>query len=64
MATKKTTQKTIKPKKNPPGRPKSDGPIRSGRLSMRTYPDVEAKAKLLGTEGVEAAIMKAKAPAA
>ena len=44
--------------KRPPGRPPSDksGAIRSTRLSMRTYPDVEAKAKLVGTAAVEQAI--------
>jgi hypothetical protein len=33
---------------------------RTARLSMRTYPDVEEKARRVGTEAVEAAIRKIK----
>lgn len=33
---------------------------RSGRLSMRTHPEVEEKAKRVGTEAVERAIMRIK----
>ena len=33
---------------------------RTGRLSMRTYPDIEEKAKRVGTERVEAAIRRIK----
>ena len=33
---------------------------RTGRLGMRTYPDIEAKAKRIGTKAVEALIRKAK----
>lgn len=35
---------------------------RSGRLAMRTYPDVEAKARRVGTAAIEAAIRKIKEP--
>ncbi len=33
---------------------------RTARLSMRTYPDVEEKARRVGTAAVEAAIRKIK----
>ncbi len=33
---------------------------RTGRLAMRTYPDVEEKARRVGTAAVEAAIRKIK----
>ena len=33
---------------------------RTGRLGMRTYPDIEAKAKRIGTKAVEALIRAAK----
>lgn len=43
------------------GRPKlPPGEGRTGRLSMRTYLDVEEKARRVGTEAVEAAIRKIK----
>ena len=35
---------------------------RTGRLGMRTYPDIEAKAKRIGTKAVEALIRGAKNP--
>lgn len=47
-----------------PGRkPLPPGEARTGRLSMRTYPEIEAKAKRVGTEAVEAAIRRIKEPA-
>ena len=50
------------PKK--PGRPpKPPGEGRTGRLSMRTLPEIEAKAKRVGTAAVEAAIRRIKEPA-
>ena len=52
-------QKTTERKK--PGRPALPADQRrSGRLWMRTYPDIEAKAKRIGTKAVEALIRKAK----
>ena len=39
------------------------GEARTARLSMRTYPAIEAKAKRVGTEAVEAAIRRIKEPA-
>lgn len=33
---------------------------RTARLSMRTYPDIEAKAKRIGTKAVEVAIRRIK----
>lgn len=35
---------------------------RTGRLAMRTYPDVEEKARRVGTPAVEAAIRNIKEP--
>ncbi|WP_400189817.1 hypothetical protein [Massilia orientalis] len=35
---------------------------RTGRLSMRTYPDVEEKARRVGTAAVEQAIRAIKEP--
>lgn len=35
---------------------------RTGRLAIRTFPDVEEKAKRVGTAAVEAAIRKIKEP--
>lgn len=35
---------------------------RTGRISMRTYPDVEEKARRVGTEAVEKAIRSIKEP--
>lgn len=35
---------------------------RTGRLAIRTYPDVEEKARRVGTENVEAAICRIKEP--
>ena len=35
---------------------------RTGRISMRTYPDVEEKARRVGTEAVENAIRAIKEP--
>lgn len=35
---------------------------RTGRLSMRTYPDVEEKARRVGTEAIEQAIRAIKEP--
>lgn len=35
---------------------------RTARLSMRTYPDIEEKARRVGTEAVEEAIRKIKEP--
>lgn len=44
-------------KVNKPGRPRlPEQQKRSGRLSMRVFPDVEAKARRVGTEAVEKAI--------
>ena len=43
--------------------PKPAGEGRTGRLSMRTFPDIEAKAKRVGTEAIEAAIRRIKEPA-
>ena len=46
------------------GRPTlPSGEARNGRLSMRTYPAIEAKAKRVGTAAVEAAIRRIKEPA-
>jgi hypothetical protein len=57
MPTKKpATKKTTKPAVKRPGRKPSGEPVRSGRISMRTYPDVEKRAKQAGTEAVEEAI--------
>lgn len=43
------------------GRPElPPGEARTARLSMRTYPEVEAKAKRVGTAAVEAAIRRIK----
>ena len=39
------------------------GEARTGRLSMRTFPDIEAKAKRVGTEAIEASIRRIKEPA-
>ena len=39
------------------------GKARTGRLSMRTFPDIEAKARRVGTEAVEASIRRIKEPA-
>ena len=62
MATKKTATK--KPPKEEPkklGRkPLPAELVRSGRMSMRTYPEVEEKAKRVGTEAVEKAILAIK----
>lgn len=47
--------------KKKPGRPElSPEKRRTGRLAMRTYPDVEEKARRVGTAAVEAAIRKIK----
>ena len=47
-----------------PGRPElPPGEARTARLSMRTLPEIEAKAKRVGTEAVEAAIRRIKEPA-
>jgi hypothetical protein len=54
------TKKKVAEKKKP-GRPElPPDQRRSGRLAMRTYPDVEEKARRVGTEKVEAAIRKIK----
>lgn len=54
---------TDKPTTKRMGRPPlPEGQARTGRLSMRVAPDVEAKAKRIGTAAVEAAIRKAKEP--
>ena len=52
---------------NKPAEPKKAGrpalppdKRRTARLSMRTYPDIEAKAKRLGTKVIEAAIRRIK----
>jgi hypothetical protein len=49
-------------KKKPGPKPLPPEQRRSGRLAMRTYPDVEAKARRVGTAAVEAAIRKIKEP--
>lgn len=47
--------------KKQPGRPAlPPEKKRTARLSMRTYPDVEEKARKVGTAAVEAAIRKIK----
>ena len=52
---------TQAPKTAKRGRPALPvGEARTGRLSMRTYPDIEAKAKRLGTKVIEAAIRRIK----
>ncbi|MBK6616389.1 hypothetical protein [Ottowia sp.] len=46
------------------GRPQlPDGQVRSGRISMRTYPDIEEKVKLNGTVWLEKLIRRAKGKA-
>lgn len=56
---------TDKPTTKRMGRPPlPEGQARTGRLSMRVAPDVEAKAKRVGTPAVEAAIRRIKEPAA
>ena len=55
---------TDKPTTKRMGRPPlPEGQARTGRLSMRVAPDVEAKAKRVGTPAVEAAIRRIKEPA-
>lgn len=49
-------------KKKPGPKPLPPEQRRTGRLAMRTYPDVEAKARRVGTAAVEAAIRKIKEP--
>ena len=54
---------TDKPTPKRMGRPPlPEGQARTGRLSMRVAPDVEAKAKRVGTPAVEAAIRRIKEP--
>ena len=49
---------------NPRGRPRLPEELkRTARLSMRTYPEIAEKAARIGTEGVEAAIKRAREPA-
>jgi hypothetical protein len=64
MPTKKTTTKTTKPPKETPKRlgrtPLPPERVRSDRISIRTYPAIAAKAKRVGTEAVEKAIMGIK----
>ena len=56
---------TDKPTPKRMGRPPlPKGQARTGRLSMRVAPDVEAKAKRVGTTAVEAAIRRIKEQAA
>lgn len=53
--------KTVEPKS--PGRPAlPPEQKRTGRISMRTYPDVEEKVRRVGTKLVEAAIRAIKEP--
>lgn len=47
-------------RKKPGPKPLPKELLRTGRLSMRTYPDIEEKARRLGTERVEELIRKAK----
>jgi hypothetical protein len=56
-----STKLEPKPERLKPG-PKPLPPeyLRTARLSMRTYPDIEAKAKRLGTERIEEMIRRAK----
>jgi hypothetical protein len=50
-----------KPVRSGPGRPAlPPDQKRSARLSMRTYPDIEEKARRVGTEAVEEAIRRIK----
>ena len=49
-----------KEKKKPGPKPLPPEQRRSGRLAMRTYPDIEAKVRRVGTAAVEAAIRKIK----
>lgn len=49
-------------KKRPGRKPLPPEQRRTGRLAMRTYPDIEEKARRVGTEAVEAAIRKIKEP--
>lgn len=54
-------ENTVEQKK--PGRPAlPPEQKRTGRISMRTYPDVEEKARRVGTEAVEKAIRSIKEP--
>ena len=54
----------LPPETKKSGRPTlPPGEARTGRLSMRTFPDIEAKAKRVGTEAIEAAIRRIKEPA-
>lgn len=54
----KTEEKQERQKPGP--KPLPPEYLRTGRLSMRTYPDIEAKAKRLGTERIEEMIRRAK----
>jgi hypothetical protein len=52
---------TKKPARSGPGRPAlPPEKKRSARLSMRTYTEIEEKARRVGTEAVEEAIRKIK----
>ena len=49
---------------SPRGRPALPDELkRTARISMRTYPEIAEKAGRIGTEGVEAAIKRAREPA-
>lgn len=53
-------KRAVKSKKPPRGRPKlPEGESRSGRISMRTYPDIAGKFKRHGTEWLEELIRNA-----
>jgi len=49
-------------RKKPGPKPKPREQVRTGRINLRVFPDVEAKAKRLGTPAVERLIRKAKEP--
>jgi hypothetical protein len=50
------------PEKKPGRKPLPPGKGRTGRLSMRTYPDIEAKVRRVGAKAVEAAIRRIREP--
>jgi len=54
-------KKAAEPEARRPGRPAlPEGCSRTGRISMRTYPDIEEKVKRNGTSWLESLIRRAK----
>lgn len=57
----KTQAATTAALKRPPGRPALPDELkRTGRISMRTYPDIAEKVARNGTEWLETLVRKAK----